>query len=42
MLDGNGVKAMSGSIPIPNPGSFTKRKKKVAKWGTVKNIKAVV
>jgi len=22
MLDGNGVKAMAGSIPAPNPGSF--------------------
>jgi len=29
-LDGNGVKAMSGSIPAPNPGSFknSKRNKK--------------
>ncbi len=22
MLDGNGVKAMPGSIPAPNPGSY--------------------
>jgi len=22
MLDGNGVKAMRGSIPVANPGSF--------------------
>ncbi len=39
MLDGSGVKAMPGSIPAPNPGSFNnwKRKKiQVAKWGTPK------
>jgi len=28
MLDGNGVKAMPGSIPAPNPGSLFNRKKK--------------
>ena len=25
-FDGNGVKAMAGLIPVPNPGSFMKRK----------------
>ncbi len=28
MLDGRGVKAMPGSIPAPNPGSFNKLKRK--------------
>jgi len=28
MLDGNGVKAMPESIPVPNPGSLINRKKK--------------
>jgi len=28
MLDGNGVKAMPGSIPAPNPGSFNNLKEK--------------
>jgi len=28
MLDGSGVKAMSGSIPSPNPGSFIIRKER--------------
>ena len=28
VLDGNGVKAMPGSISVPNPGSFNKEKKK--------------
>jgi len=33
-----GVKAMPGLIPGPNSGSFyVKRKKNVAKWGTLKN-----
>ena len=36
-LDGNGVKAMPGLNPLPNPGSFTKRMElKVTKWGTPK------
>ncbi len=36
ILDGNGVKAMPESKPIPNSGSkmTIKRKIKVAKWGT--------
>jgi len=29
MLDGSGVKAMPGSIPAPNPGSFIIRKEKI-------------
>jgi len=28
MLDGSGVKVMSGSIPAPNPGSFNVRKER--------------
>jgi len=28
MIDGRGVKAMPGSIPAPNPGSFNIRKEK--------------
>jgi len=28
MLDGSGVKAMPGSIPEPNPGSFNVRKER--------------
>jgi len=28
MLDENGVKAMPGSIPAPNPGSFINEKRK--------------
>jgi len=28
MLDGSGVKAMPGSIPAPNPGSFNNRKER--------------
>jgi len=28
MLDGSGVKAMPGSIPAPNPGSFINRKER--------------
>jgi len=40
ILYGKGVKAMSGSIPAPNSGSFNNLKEKiqVAKWGTPKNI----
>jgi hypothetical protein len=41
MLDGNGFKAMPGSIPAPNPGSFNNWKRmkiQVAKWGTPKKI----
>jgi len=29
MLDGNGVKAMSGSISAPNPGFFNQKRKKI-------------
>jgi hypothetical protein len=29
MLDGSGVKAMPGSIPAPNPGSFNIGKRKI-------------
>jgi len=39
MLDGNGVKAMPGLIPEPNPGSLINGKRKktlVAEWGTPK------
>jgi len=37
-LDGNGVKAMSGSIPEPS-GSFTKRNKIMGiKWSTPKRL----
>jgi len=36
ILDGNGVKAMPGSIPAPNTGSFENKKIQVAKWGTPK------
>jgi len=36
ILDGNGVKAMPGSIPAPNSGSFQNKKIEVAKWGTPK------
>ncbi len=40
MLDGNGVKAMPGSIPTPSSGSLQKTKKiQVAKWGTPKKTK---
>jgi len=28
MIDGSGVKAIPGSIPAPNPGSFNIRKEK--------------
>jgi len=39
MLDGNGVKAMQGSISAPSSGSLQKiRKVQVAKWGTPKKI----
>jgi len=38
ILDGNGVKAMPGSIPAPNSGSFENKKIQVAKWGTPKKI----
>jgi len=41
MLDLNGFKAMPGSIPAPNPGSYNNLKRmkiQVAKWGTQKNI----
>ncbi len=39
ILDGNGVKAMPGSIPAPNSGSFIENKKiKVDKWGTSKKL----
>jgi len=39
MLDGSGVKAMSGSTPTPNSGSLKNNKKiQVAKWGTPKKI----
>ncbi len=37
MLDGNGIKAMAGSIPTPNPGSLNKIQ--AAKWGTPKKVK---
>jgi len=36
ILDGNRVKAMPGSIPAPNSGSFENKKIQVAKWGTPK------
>ena len=39
ILDGNGVKAMPGSIIVHNPGLFNKWKERnihVAKWGTPK------
>jgi len=40
ILDGNGVKAMPGSIIVPNPGlqQMKRMKIQVAKWGTPKNI----
>jgi len=44
ILDGNGVKAMLGSIPTPNPGSFSNWKRKKiqgAKWGTPKKKKYI-
>ena len=31
-LDGNGIKAMPGLIPVPNTGSFRRNKRKIAKW----------
>jgi len=36
ILDGNVVKAITGSIPAPNSGRKM-RKIQVAKWGTPKN-----
>jgi len=44
MPDGNGVKAMPGSIPAPNPGSLIngkRKKRKVAKWGIPKKTNLV-
>jgi hypothetical protein len=40
ILDGNGLKAMPGSIPAPNSGSFKKNKKNIgSQMGqTKKNI----
>jgi len=39
ILDESGVKAMPGSIPAPNSGSFIENKKiKVDKWGTSKKL----
>jgi len=32
LLDGNEVKAMPGSIPSPNSGSFENKKIQVAEW----------
>jgi len=32
ILDANGVKAMPGSIPAPNPGSFNNLKERKYKW----------
>ncbi len=31
-LDGDGVKAMPGSIPAPNPGSFSNWKERKYRW----------
>ncbi len=42
MLDGNGVKAMPGSILAPNPGSFNnlkERKYKLPNWAHQENIR---
>jgi len=32
ILDGNGVKAMPGSIPTPNSGSFNNWKERKYRW----------
>jgi len=38
VLDGNGVKAMPGLIPSPNPGSFKRKKNIGSQMGHTKNI----
>jgi hypothetical protein len=39
IVNGNGVKAMPGSIPAPNPGSLYENKKNTARqMGHAKNI----